>query len=81
MSVLDAPGKLEVLNIASAGSPVAKPRVAVGTRRWFLCHTSPRVADPPMVKACLPFIQFTVSSMTIVEPSRELFVVDWDRGC
>jgi len=33
MSVLDAPGKLAVVNIESAGSPVAKPRVAVGTRR------------------------------------------------
>ena len=74
MSVLDAPGKLAVVNIASAGSPVAKPRVAVGTRRWFSCHTSPRVADPPRVRACLPFSQFSVSSITIVEPSRALGV-------
>jgi len=41
-----------------------------------LSHTSPRVADPPKVRACLPFSQFSVSSITIVEPSRELFVVD-----
>ena len=38
----------------------------------FCSHTSPRVIVVPIDIACLPFIQFSVSSMTFVEPSRAL---------
>jgi hypothetical protein len=68
--VLLAPGKLVVLNIASAGSPVAMPRVRVGTNCWFLSHTSPRVTEPPKLMLWFPFIQLNVSSRTFVDPSR-----------
>ena len=77
-SVLDDPGKLAVVNIASAGSPEARPvpefeaRVTVGTSCWFLSHTSARVNDAPIEMPWLPCIQLSVSSKTFVEPSRAL---------
>ena len=33
--VLDAPGKFVTLNIASAGSPVARPKLIWGTTVWL----------------------------------------------
>ncbi len=39
-----------------------------------MSHTSPRVTEPPMLRLCLPRIQFSVSSITFVEPSRALLV-------
>ena len=73
-SVLDAPGKLAVVNIASAGSPVAMPKLTVGTNCWLASHTPACVNEAPKLRLCLPLIQFSVSSNTRVLPSRELLV-------
>ncbi len=37
--VFEAPGKFDVLNMASAGSFDAMPKVTVGTWVWFSSHT------------------------------------------
>src|SRR5262245_32967489 len=74
-SVAEALGKFPTVNIASAGSPVAIPSVIVGTSCRLYSHTFARVTPPPMLSACDPLIQFTVSSTTRVPPSRELFAL------
>src|SRR5881296_813607 len=74
-SFAEALGKFAAVNIDVTGSLVCRPNVIDGTRFWLASHTSAWSIEPPNVTLCEPLIQVAASSMTLVDASRDVWLL------